>query len=588
MSGLSLNESKNPKDAPPDHQWTLPDRATTKISEANTAGVSESGFVAPLFSPWEAEQRIENLREFDVADVGSKQWMAQHEALEQLNLQAHQSAQGNQDEFVIEALVTLDKVRLLVHELLATEAWRLHLFPRLKGALAELKATMRGYFCLYHEATLVNLLSICLHHAHVTEALGESAVELVDYLARRMVELNSKGKEWSARGVDAPTDTKEMAAKIDAMTPLSELEDQSVEVNFQACVGCATVVRYLIEHVNTLPLSVLTRMVDTHDILLTLIPIIENPPWTRRTPEGKWQKLIDDKWKTVEPAELLTLTKTEGQMWLALFHFICNAEIQKRYHFNSFRKGQLLRARKYINEVLLDQLPVLADVQRFMDELALMEAPEPSGARESGALMMEQVATTTEKLVRQRDWDELAKEQLEKIFSAQSDLNDMDLRRLVDNVYTLDGVEDVLGEAPPSDLYAQELGGMVAVLMGEEGDELGRFEYKPTGKPKAIATAAGPFLRRKFVAPAAARELVLPENVMLKVELSFVGSLAFDTALVSDTLTFVEKGSAPLKEWCQLGALKDKLAVQVQLVQSTEGGGFRIGDAYSSTPEPAL
>ena len=51
-----------------------------------------------------------------------------------------------------------------------------------------------------------------------------------------------------------------------------------------------------------------------------------------------------------------------------------------------------------------------------MDELALMEAPEPSGARESGALMMEQVATTTEKLVRQRDWDELAKEQLEKIF----------------------------------------------------------------------------------------------------------------------------------------------------------------------------
>ena len=129
---------------------------------------------------------------------------------------------------------------------------------------------------------------------------------------------------------------------------------------------------------------------------------------------------------------------------------------------------------------------------------------------------------------------------------------------------------------------------MVAVLMGEEGDELGRFEYKPTGKPKAIATAAGPFLRRKFVAPAAARELVLPENVMLKVELSFVGSLAFDTALVSDTLTFVEKGSAPLKEWCQLGALKDKLAVQVQLVQSTEGGGFRIGDAYSSTPEPAL
>ena len=43
----------------------------------------------------------------------------------------------------------------------------------------------------------------------------------------------------------------------------------------------------------------------------------------------------------------------------------------------------------------------------------------------------------------QRDWDSLAKEQLEKIFSAQSDAMDADLRRLVDNVYTMDGIEHV-------------------------------------------------------------------------------------------------------------------------------------------------
>jgi hypothetical protein len=38
-------------------------------------------------------------------------------------------------------------------------------------------------------------------------------------------------------------------------------------------------------------------------------------------------------------------------------------QVRRRYHFNSFRKAQLLRARKYLNEVLLDQLPVLADMQ---------------------------------------------------------------------------------------------------------------------------------------------------------------------------------------------------------------------------------
>ena len=63
-----------------------------------------------LFSPWEAEQRIEALEEYDVAAVGSGPWMRQHESLEQLNLQAHQSAQQAGDEFVLEAFVTFDKV----------------------------------------------------------------------------------------------------------------------------------------------------------------------------------------------------------------------------------------------------------------------------------------------------------------------------------------------------------------------------------------------------------------------------------------------------------------------------------------------
>lgn len=69
-----------------------------------------------LFSPWEAEQRIEALEEYDVASVGSGPWMRQHESLEQLNLQAHQSAQQAGDEFVLEAFVTFDKLKVNVYD----------------------------------------------------------------------------------------------------------------------------------------------------------------------------------------------------------------------------------------------------------------------------------------------------------------------------------------------------------------------------------------------------------------------------------------------------------------------------------------
>jgi hypothetical protein len=80
-----------------------------------------------LFSPWEAEQRIEALEEYDVAAVGSGPWMRQHESLEQLNLQAHQSAQQAGDEFVLEAFVTFDKLKVYACDGLRLFSYFLHL-----------------------------------------------------------------------------------------------------------------------------------------------------------------------------------------------------------------------------------------------------------------------------------------------------------------------------------------------------------------------------------------------------------------------------------------------------------------------------
>jgi hypothetical protein len=69
--------------------------------------------------------------------------------------------------------------------------------------------------------------------------------------------------------------------------------------------------------------------------------------------------------------------------------FLRGAQVRQRYHFNSFRKGQLLRVRKYLNDVMLDQLPFLADVQRFIDELTVADVPEPTAA--PATLLLEQV-----------------------------------------------------------------------------------------------------------------------------------------------------------------------------------------------------
>lgn len=57
------------------------------------------------------------------------------------------------------------------------------------------------------------------------------------------------------------------------------------ETDFRVCVTAVALLRFLCEHLSRLPLGVMTRVLDTHDVLLGLVVLIEYPPWTRRSEE---------------------------------------------------------------------------------------------------------------------------------------------------------------------------------------------------------------------------------------------------------------------------------------------------------------
>ena len=92
--------------------------------------------------------------------------------MEKLNLQAHENAISNSDEYVLEAIITFDKVDVLIHDLLTIEVWKESVYPLLLPDIGE-KNAMRLYFVLYHEATLVNLLELFFYHKHFAEAGGK-------------------------------------------------------------------------------------------------------------------------------------------------------------------------------------------------------------------------------------------------------------------------------------------------------------------------------------------------------------------------------------------------------------------------------
>ncbi|KAG5191579.1 hypothetical protein JKP88DRAFT_271291 [Tribonema minus] len=429
----------------PKHDWSLPDkRGRLDIEDENEYASAAAG--APVLDVAEAERYAEALSAFDVTDVGSSAWLDQHQRLVKLNLQAHQSAMARADEYVLEALQTFGKVPLLVRELLLVEAWKEFALPDLLKSprLRSGRCNMRLYFTLYHEATVANLLEAALYRRHACAEAGDALVDLVDYCVRKIVLLNST-RRFSKPKPEA-ADAKALAAELEERDPVKELLAQADDVEFRCCVTAVTMLRFICEHIAALPLGVATRLLDTHDVLLGIVPLIENPPWTRRLDSGKWQKFIDFKWQDVKPADLLKLTRLEAQVWLALFHLVTQPECRRRYHINAFRKAALLRARRYVNDVLLDQLPVLADVQRFMDELAIADVPEPSQDPVSAGLLMEQVPQVRETIVRGRDWAAVAAQQIDDVFGRVEDATDPDLRR-IGQLYQDDALESILDPA---------------------------------------------------------------------------------------------------------------------------------------------
>ena len=65
----------------PKSDWSLPDARPGALQVENDHRDPEAGGGVHCLTVGEAERAVEGLREFDLEDVGSKAWMAQHSAV---------------------------------------------------------------------------------------------------------------------------------------------------------------------------------------------------------------------------------------------------------------------------------------------------------------------------------------------------------------------------------------------------------------------------------------------------------------------------------------------------------------------------
>ncbi|RHZ14392.1 hypothetical protein DYB37_010303 [Aphanomyces astaci] len=399
-------------------------------------------YEAYMVMPHEAEYMIENLTPLPLQSMGSAEFMRLHGDVEKLNLQAHQSAKLKSDNFVVESLLTFKKLPVLIYNLLANELWKEKVFPTLADYGDA--ASMRTYFVvyLYHEAVLCNLLEVSFYHEHVVESLDdETLMEVVDYCMRKITWLIQTPREVFRTQTTFHKSGHDIVRELDTASRADELRRQWLELEFRVSVQCVTILRYICERVHLLSLNLLSRVLDKHDALLSFVALLENPPWTYKAPDNTWKKFDHQKWTQVAPCDLLQITTTEAQPWIALYFLVCSKAARDQYQLTSFRKNQVLRVRKYLNDVMLDQLPLLADVQRFLDELAIVQL-NPNAVSAAAKLVMEVVPVIRTALVREyrAQYTQLGVAYLD----ACASINRQDDMKTLADVYNMDGLDDLL------------------------------------------------------------------------------------------------------------------------------------------------
>lgn len=90
---------------------------------------------------------------------------------------------------------------------------------------------------------------------------------------------------------------------------------------------------------------------------------------------GTFMRHIDGKWQRISTEDRYLMPKIEGQVWLALYQLLLSPHCIQKYEYTDFNKNRITKLRAHLNEVVLDQMPHLVQLQRFLEQLSFMEPP---------------------------------------------------------------------------------------------------------------------------------------------------------------------------------------------------------------------
>ena len=289
---------------------------------------------------------------------------------------------------------------------------------------------------IFNEANVCNLLETIMFGELACENLEEAAIDLLDYAIRHLTQIasgeivpnhnsfTSKVSNWTP-GQDLPD--------IPIETIDEELKRLQDEVGFQIAMKCLSIVRYMTDHMESMILGVTTRMTMTHDVPILLAQLIEMKPWMHVS-GGKTKVFHGSEWITME--DETELPKLEAQAWIALYNLLSKKASKDKYELHHYRLNVITKLSGQINEVISNQLPILANLKEWLLRLNVAASDVATSAPARDLVMIEAVAEIHDSLEqRYRDkYDEIAENQKNEFLGATSEAWQKEAGRILETL----------------------------------------------------------------------------------------------------------------------------------------------------------
>lgn len=336
---------------------------------------------------------VNKLTLVDVVDIFSKEWFNNHKNVITVNLYLH--SHREQLECIGNKHVTniaTNKFEILLRDLITTYFVRFIKFDEMfknkkennflntdndnkdnnvnndnnindankKNKENDANSSITSYITVYHETAILNILEMVLLNDSIYEHIDNHLINLFAYLYSNLVAfLKTDSNNYFVKPMSEMT--------IDEM--IKEESDKTYYIDkLKIYLNVISILRNIADRIHLLSNSVINKIVD-YDILLILIPLMEKKPWRH----GDYI-FSQNEWVKCDQHELADIEK---QLWIIFYCLILNRTCQEKYEMTNYRRDNILKLRKYMNEQLYQQIPPMKTLHTFIEHLYISKSVFP-------------------------------------------------------------------------------------------------------------------------------------------------------------------------------------------------------------------